>query len=264
MTNSITPTEAIGEVREAIGALPACIAGSASSAETYNLPFNKYSDVDVFCFSEFAIAVGAERLMKAGFTIDDRHSRVYTRWLKYGLNSWHTQSLKLNSPDGLECNLVYKTFDKQPLTTLSSVLESFDFGLLATGYDLERGVRMDLRSYLFPGLDPDGPLPLMPSRRDSWTGGFISQYQGLRELGRYAKYARRGYDMSLVKQDLIEGYMAAATYQATRSEPERVLLSKIYYTAAEKIEGGDYDDLEAAGKLMTSLDSLDEIMDGLT
>ena len=46
----------------------------------------------------------------------------------------------------------------------------------------------DLRPYLFPGMDVDGPLPMMPNKRDNWSDGFISQYNGLREAGRYAKY----------------------------------------------------------------------------
>lgn len=262
MADNLTPSEAISQVIDVLGALPACIAGSASSAETYGLELGRFSDIDVFVFSEFALATAAQRLVAAGFDIEPVHSRVYARWMKYGLNSWHTNSLK-TVRDGLECNLVYKTVDRKPLSSLSQVLESFDFGLLGTGYDLERGIKMDLRGYLFPGLDPDGPLPLMPARRDSWRGGFISQYQGLRELGRYAKYAQRGYDMSLVKDDLIEGYLQAALYLSTRTESEKKLLSQIYFTAVDKLRIDDFDDLEVAGKSMLTLDSLDAIMDAL-
>ena len=85
---------------------------------------------------------------------------------------------------------------------------------LDTWHAANPGPIQDMRAYLFPGHDINGPLPLMPQRRDAWRGGFISQYQGMRELGRYAKYARYGYDMSAVQNDLIEGYMNAATYMS--------------------------------------------------
>ena len=261
---TLIPSEAIGVVAQEITALPACIAGSAVSAETYGLPFGQFSDVDVFCFSKEALISTVQRLLAAGFTVDDRHARVWHRWLKYGIGSWHTNSLKMHDPTGdIETNLIFKVTNKIPLTSLSDVLESFDFGLLATGYDMEVGVKRDMRSYLFPTYDIDGPLPMMPARRDAWRGGFISQYQGLRELGRYAKYAQRGYDMSLVKDDLVEGYMAAASYMATRTEEDKLLLSRIYYAAGEMVLRDDFDELEEAGKQLITLDSLDAIMEAI-
>ena len=261
---TLIPSEAIGVVAQEITALPACIAGSAVSAETYGLPFGQFSDVDVFCFSKEALISTVQRLLAAGFTVDDRHARVWHRWVKYGIGTWHTNSLKMHDPTGdIETNLIFKVTNKIPLTSLSDVLESFDFGLLATGYDMEVGVKRDMRSYLFPTYDIDGPLPMMPARRDAWRGGFISQYQGLRELGRYAKYAQRGYDMSLVKDDLVEGYLAAASYMATRTEEDKLLLSRIYYAAGEMVLRDDFDELEEAGKQLITLDSLDAIMEAI-
>src|SRR5690606_25778178 len=130
----------------------------------------------------------------SGYELAERSERLWHRWLRYGVDHWHTNSIKLIEPGtDLEVNLIYKSVNRNPLTSLSQVLESFDVGLLGSGYDLELGLKQDLRSFLFPGYDIDGPLPLMPQRRDSWRGGFISQYQGLRELGRYAKYCRYGH-----------------------------------------------------------------------
>ena len=263
MTELMTPTELIGSVAQQLTALPACIAGSAVAAEVYGRPLGPFADVDVFCYSDSAMIVGTMKLLQAGFEVEDRHTRVWHRWVRYGMSAWHTNSLKLLSPDGAEVNLVYKKTNKHPLTSLSAVLESFDFGLLGAGYDLELGTFQDMRSYLFPGMDVEGPLPLMPQRRDAWRGGFISQYQGLRELGRYAKYAGYGYDMSAVKQDLIEGYMNAASYMGNRTEPEKQVLSRIYYTAAEKLQMNDLEDLEEFGKLIVTTDALDTIMDEL-
>ena len=261
MVDLLHPTEAIDQVRQAVTTLPACIAGSVVASEAYGHLTCDFTDVDLFCYTSEALMVGAQRLLHEGFTIEDRHSRVFHRWLNYGLPNWHTNSVKLMSPDGnLEVNLIYKTSGRNPLRSLGQVLESFDFGLLGMGYDLSTGTWHDMRSYLFPGLDIEGPLPLMPARRDAWRGGFISQYQGLREVGRYAKYANRGFDLSLVKDDLIEGYMAAASYASQRSEPEKQMLSRLYYAAAEKIEVDDLDDLTEFGRTIVSLDSLDSIM----
>ena len=263
MTELMTPTELIGSVAQQLTALPACIAGSAVAAELHGLPLGQFADVDVFCYSDAAMVAGAMRLMQAGFELEDRHSRVWHRWIKYGMSGWHTNSLKLLSPDGAEVNLVYKKINRHPLTSLSAVLESFDFGLLGAGYDLELGIFQDMRTYLFPGLDIDGPLPLMPQRRDAWRGGFISQYQGMRELGRYAKYALYGYDMSAVQNDLIEGYMNAASYMSNRTEPEKQMLARIYWVAADKLRMNDLNDLEEFGKLIVTTDTLDAIMDEL-
>lgn len=262
MTAALSPTAAIEQVMDAVGVLPAALAGSAPSAETYGLSLGQFSDIDVFTFTPEAMMVGAQRLLHAGGSIDDRHARVWHRWLTYGVSSWHTNSLKMHLGD-LEVNFIYKSTNRHPLTSLSQVLESFDFGLLGTGYDLQTGKRHDLRSYLFPNYDIDGPLPLMPARRDAWRGGFISQYQGMRELGRYAKYAQRGYDLSLVKDDLIEGYLAAAAYLGGRPEDDKQLLAQIYTAAAGKIRVGDLFDLEEAAKQVVTLDTLDAIMEAL-
>lgn len=254
----------IGTVVQDVATLPACVAGSVAAFETFGLPVGKYSDIDIFCYSPNALMVGAQRLLSQGYEVSERHERVWWRWLKYGFNSWHTNSLKLINPYGFEVNLVSKILNKSQLSSLSQVLESFDFGLLATGYDLETGTRHDMRSYMFPSWDVDGPLPMMPARRDAWRAGFISQYQGLRELGRYAKYARYGFDMSEVKDDLTTGYYNAATYNGGRTDSsEKQQLSKIYYSAAEQLEADELDKLEAVGKLMIELDSLDAIMDAL-
>jgi hypothetical protein len=120
-----------------------------------------------------------------------------------------------------------------------------------------------MRAFLFPGLDPDGPLPLMPNKRSNWRNGFISQYNGLREVGRYAKYHGYGYDLSAVKDDLVTGYWAGSSYMSTRFEPEKQQLGKIYETIAIKIEDDAIDELVEAYKTLDYNDSLDAIMEAL-
>jgi hypothetical protein len=172
--------------------------------------------------------------------------------------------MRLYSRSDVETNVVFKIADHHATTTLAQVLESFDFGLLAVGYDLEQGVRRDLRPYLFQGMDIRGPLPLVPGRRDSWRNGFISKYNGLRQAMRYAKYWQYGYDMSLVKDDLIHGYRMAASYHLNKDdEEESQFLGQIYHTLGDKIEDGAIDELITSYKTLDFNDPLDEIMAAL-
>ena len=259
----ITPDEAIEQVKVPLATLPACIAGSVVAARAYDRPLRDNSDIDVFCYTEQALISGVQRLLLAGFTLDDRFSRVWDRWLKFGLRGWHTNSLKLHSPAGLETNLVYKLAGGHPMNTLASVLESFDFGLLGMGFDLPTMQWRDMRSYLFPSYDLDGPLPLMPGKRDAWRNGFISQYNGLREPGRYAKYIHYGHDLSLVKDDLVTGYWQIARFLRERGDTDRVKLAEIYEVIALKIETDQLDELLAAGNVLPYLDQLDQILEAL-
>lgn len=257
--------DAIDSVLQSLLGLPVYIAGSAVAATTYAVLGDAYDDVDVFCATPHSLIAAAQKLQNAGFKLEDRMQRVWHRWLKYGTKNWHTNSLKLELPSvGIKVNLVYKLVDGHPTTSLAQVIESFDFGLLALGVDVESGQWRDMRSYLFPGTSPGQALPLMPNKRDNWRNGFISQYNGLREVGRYAKYHGYGFDMRLVKDDLVTGYWEAASYLANRTDhPEKVQLGKIYESIAMSMEQDDIDKLSEAGAEILYLDDLDRIMEAL-
>ena len=272
MISTSTATEVINTVLTPLAGLPACIAGSVVAAEAYALELHDTSDIDVFCYTDGALITAIERLVNHHFTLDERFERVRARWLRYGFKTWHTNSIKLHSPPirnaagdtvEYEVNLVYKLIGGRPLNSLSQVLESFDFGLLTMGYECETGLFRDLRGYLFPGLDPEGPLPLVPNKRDNWVNGFISRYNGLREAGRYGKYVRYGHDLSAVKDDMITGYLEAANYLRNRGDEDRIKLAEIYEAIAYKIETDAIDELIEANKTILVLDSLDEIMEAL-
>lgn len=252
----------IADVRSLLRGKPVFLAGSLVAEETYGKS-NAHSDVDVFCPTAEQLVATGQFLLDQGYTLDSRFERVWARWLAYGFKKWHTNSLRIHSPSGVETNLVYKLTDGHPSTSLGQVLESFDFGLLATGYDLATDTYRDMRSYLFPGMDPDGPLPMMPNKRFNWRNGFISQYNGLRECGRYAKYHSYGYDMSLVKDDLVTGYFEAAMYMSTHFDPEKQQLGKIYDAIGNHIQLDNIDQLQLAFKTLDFKDSLDEIMEAL-
>lgn len=221
-----------------------------------------HDDVDIFMPTLPALVSMGEHLLHCGASLNDRQSRVWARWLKYDTNKWHTNSVKFLLDDQ-ELNLIYKLVGGHPTGSLSQVLEAFDFGLLATGYDLEDGVFRDLRPYLFPGYDINGPLPLMPNKRQAWREGFISQYNGLRQAGRYAKYHDYGYDLSLVKDDLVVGYNMAGEYLANHYDEEKRTLGEIYYVIAEKINANAIDELIASYKKLNFKDGLDAIMEAL-
>lgn len=252
----------IATVSAPLRGMPAFIAGSVCAEEAYNLTA-AHDDVDVFMPSEQALFIGVQRMLDSGYTLEPRHERVWERWQLYGFKRWHTNSLRLLDPNGIKVNVVYKLVDGHPTTSVSQVVESFDFGLLGVGYDLKTGIRHDFRQGLFPGMDVDGPLPLMPNKRANWRGGFISQYNGLREALRYAKYTDYGYDLSLVKLDLVEGWFQAAMYLTQRDDPEKQQLGKIYEVIANRVEADDIDSIRAAGNELLHMDELDLIMDAL-
>lgn len=258
----MTASAVIADVRSLLAGEPVFLAGSLVAEQAYGKT-NAHSDVDLFCpTSQVLIAVG-QKLLCHGYKMDDRFDRVWVRWLRYGFKTWHTNSLRLTSPGGMETNLVYKLTDGHPTTSLGQVLESFDFGLLGMGWDLESDTYRDMRPYLFPGMDVDGPLPLMPNKRSNWRNGFISQYNGLREVGRYAKYHEYGYDMSLVKDDLVTGYMQASLYLGGRFEQDKQQLSLIYDTIAQHIDADNISHLASAYRTLDFKDSLDVIMEAL-
>jgi len=252
-------SDIIDEVSAPLLGLPVYLAGSLAAEEAYS-KINAHDDVDLFCSTEQVLFIAVQRLLSAGYTFKERFDRVWERWLRYGFKRWHTNSIKLISPAGNEVNVVYKLVDGHPTTSLGQVLESFDFGLLGVGYDLETKTKRDMREYLFPGLDPMGPLPFMPNKQQGWKHGFISQYNGLREPGRYAKYARYGYDMSAVKTDLIAGFWIAADYHSLSDKEDKAALGKIYEVTANLIEDDSFDKLFDASKKILFMDSLDLIM----
>ena len=270
--------DAIERVQRPLHGLPVYIAGSSVAAALYsNISDQSYDDVDVFSSTPNALVSAVNQLRFHGWEFDPRFERVWVRWMKYGFKGWHTNSIKLEHPKtGIDVNVIYKMVDGHATTSLSQVIESFDFGLLSIGgWDMERGTYHDMRSYLFPPEEVDEfltdgagrplaqALPMLPNRRNDWRNGFISQYQGLREIGRYVKYVDYGYDMSLIKDDLLTGYWAVADYLSDRDKPEKIQLGKIYEAIALHLSADNLDQLREVGKEVLFMDSLDAIMESL-
>lgn len=262
MTTPLTPDEALSSVMPLLHRQPVFIAGSCVAAQVHDIT-DGYSDLDVFVPTEQVLISVIQTLLNNGYVMDDRFSRVWERWLRYGMKGWHTNSMKMESLSGLEVNVVYKITDGHPTTSLAQVLESFDFGLLGAGYDMETDTYRDLRPYLFPGYKVNGPLPLMPSKRSNWRSGFISTYNGMREAERYVKYHDYGYDLSLVKDDLITGYFTVAAYHRTSFDEDKHLLAQIYERLGTHISDDDTVELAEAYKNFDYKDPLEQILEAL-
>lgn len=250
------------EVLSLLQGEPVFMAGSLAAAHAHGKP-DAWSDVDVFVPTEGLLFSTVKALLMQGAVPLDNFDRVWHRWQRYGLRRWHTNSMRLESLKGTEINVVFKMVDGHPTTSLSQVLESFDFGLLGVGWDMETSTYRDLRPYLFPGYDLDGPLPLMPNKRDNWRQGFVSQYNGLREGMRYLKYLQYGYDMSAVSDDLVLGYRLAASYHEGSFDAEKQALGQIYHGLADAIENGDITELDELYKVIDFNSPMSEILERL-
>lgn len=246
----------------------ACIAGSAVAAQEYGL-VHSYDDIDVFAYGNSSLIAIANTLIERGFTFaSDNEAMKWDRWLAWDLNiGWRTNSVKLkgsvNTGEDYEVNVVYKTFEKQPVKRLSLVLESFDFGHLATGYELRSGEWRDMRPYFFPGASNYISLPLLPDRQDRWANGLITQYTGIRQAGRAVKYMGYGYDLSQVVPMLIDGYRIAAAHHANHFDPDKVTLGEIYSRLADHLEDGDHDKIREADALLPQWRDVDAILERL-
>lgn len=259
----------IKELLSTLNGAHACIAGSAVTAQEYGL-VHSYDDIDIFAYGNSSLISIANTLLERGFCFGSDNERMkWDRWLAWDLNiGWRTNSVKLvgridQSIEPYEVNVVYKTFEKQPVKRLSLVLESFDFGHLATGYELRTGEWRDMRPFFFPGASNYISLPLLPDRQDRWVNGLITQYTGIRQAGRAVKYMGYGYDLSNVIPMLISGYRIAAAHHADHFDPEKVTLGEIYDRLADHLEDGDHDKIREADALLPQWRDVDAILERL-
>jgi hypothetical protein len=274
-TSNVAPTKQsvllpLRELRGLLHGANACIAGSAVAAETYSKP-HSYDDIDVFAYGNSALINIVSTLLQNGFDFASDNERMkWERWLAWDLNiGWRTNSVKLvgHQPmfklDDYEVNVVYKTFEKQPVKRLSLVLESFDFGLLATGWDLRSMQFRDMRPFFFGHSRSFDALPMLPDRQDRWANGLITQYTGVRQAGRAVKYMSYGYDLSQVVPVLIDGYRIAAGHHADHFDPEKVTLGEIYSRLADHLEDGEHDKITEANNILPQWRDVDAILERL-
>ena len=264
-TTGIKALDAVGLVVQHAKGLRCYLTGSSAAAaakmQAGIVGFeHAFNDVDLFVGSENEWIRSIQYLVDHGFTFGERQEMLLYRVLHYGTKGWHTNSMHLVSPEGLDVNLIYKTIGRHPTNSLSQVLETFDFGLLAMGWETEDGTFRDARSYQFPGLDAEGPLPLLPWRAEAFRQGHFREHQGLRSFGRAVRYfSDYGYDGSAVIPDLVLGYHAAADYYENRMEQEKIQLGNIYRSVAFHLDDQDWDKLREASDLLPRMNTMDEI-----
>ena len=265
ITHQLDSAAAVRHTLRCTAGLPAFVAGSCVAAMVYDKPY-EYSDIDVFVPNPGVYFATVQRLLGQGYAFkNERFERMWDRHLMYGFNHWHTNSMQLDDPaTQLEVNVIYKRVDGHETTKLSQVLESFDFGLLAMGFNASDGSFHDMRGYFFGGVDVRGPLPMLPYRQHTVGQGYMSQHTMLRTPGRYARYAQTyGYDLSLVKPTLVEGYAAYADYKLNRTKPDDIALGQIAQAIGSHIEQDQFDELVQFEKDLPTADGLDAIMESL-
>lgn len=266
-STSFTAAQAVELVLDQARGLRCYLTGSAASAADKEragiVGFEKsWHDVDLFVGSDLQWVRSIQYLIDHGYEFgDERMEMIWRRVLNFGTKGWQTHSMRLTSPEGIEVNVIYKTVNRAPTDSLSKVLESFDFGLLALGWETEDGTFRDMREYMFgSGIDLHAPLPLLPWRREQIQQGHFREHQGLRMFGRAARYfGDYGYDGSLVVPVMSEGYFNAAQYYQNRSKPEDLVLGNIYAHVALLLDDGDWAQLAESSAALPGMDTLDEL-----
>lgn len=258
----LTASEAVAHVRKSLRGRPGFLVGSAVAADVYG-KHDAYTDVDVFVPSTNALASTVQFMLDHGCVMNEQELRKWNRWQTIGPGDWHTSSIRLETLAGVEVNVVYKTVGKAPLTSLHAVLGSFDFGYVAMGYDLKTGTFHDGRTFWFGEQCDMHRLGLLPDRHLQWETGSIGRYTGVRQAQRWAKFALRGYDMSLSSPVLVQGYRTTATYYLSKDDPEYREYAPLYLALADLIEVGGAQEIEDAFKGLQPHDTVNSLMGGL-
>ena len=85
-----------------------------------------------------------------------------------------------------------------------------------------------------------------------------------RTPGRYTRYADEyGYDLSLVKPVLVDGYLAYAEYKSNRSKPEDQALGKIAQALSQHMQFDEFDELRTFEADLPKADGLDQVLASL-
>lgn len=254
--------QAVGYLRSHLGGRPGtCLVGSLVGADVNGK--DGWADGDVFCFSPGALMAAGQYMLDHGAVLDEQEQRKWNRWLLMGMGDWHTNSIRMELLNGIEVNLVYKTVGRVPLTSLMQVLESFDFGYVAMGWDLERGTFHDGREFWFgKGYDPES-LGFLPHREWQWLNATIGRFTGIRQPQRWAKFADRGYDMRPSQKPLADGLRITAAHYTTKDDPEYRAYAPLYLGIADLVEDYDIPALLEVYKGMQPHDPVGSLTKGL-
>ena len=255
---------------------PAVLVGSSVAIAAYGLT-GTGNDLDIFVSNEFAFGSLTAKAVSYGFVMaDDRDAKMVRRWQRNGIGSFHTNTTHLTSPEGVDVNITFKKAHGRALSTVSDVVESFDFGHLAMGFDLELGTFHDYREVLFTDyLRKQGKtfgdltaLPFLPHKEEAWQQGLISHYSAIRQFARYVKHYDYGFHLTEVTETMVKGYNIAADYWGGRDgsdsqKEEYRLKAGIYRLIANKMKAHDIVDMRASVAHIDFTDPLDAVYDSL-
>lgn len=238
----------------------ASFAGSVVSAQQYGKP-DSWGDVDIFAHNQFELV----RMVEYSLCNDwefatDKDAKTWNRWMRFGMSNFRTNTIHLTNGEW-DMNLTYKTYEGSPVRSLAQVLETFDWGLLAMGYDLRSSRFFDFRSVYFMDMDWDR-LPMMDERMARWSAGLIVPYTGIRQAGRYHKYHHvYGYDLGAVKDVLVQGYEIAGAYHLDNQwDAEKQTLGQIFLRLGEAVAADDWATLAEADNSLPVHRDLDEFL----
>ena len=181
--------------------------------------------------------------------------------MRFGMSNRWTNTIHLTN-EQWDMNLTYKSYEGRPVSSLPQVIETFDWGLLAMGYDLRTGRFFDFRPTYYPDEDWNR-LPMMDERMARWSEGLIMPYTGIRQAGRYHKYHHRyGYDLSGVKDVLRTGYEIAGSYHTDNEwDAEKQTLGQIFLRLGEAVAKDDWKTLAEADNALPVHRDLDEFLE---
>lgn len=242
-------------VRQTVAPFPSCVVGSAVLA-AYHEDLGTtgidttFNDVDVFTNSEgYFMLMGS--LLHKGYKVQDGYERTPVRHLSRGFGGWKTNSLKLQHPRGYEVNIICKYEGREELTSLYSVLLSFDWGGLCMGYD-EFGVFHDLRQAIYPDVTDDD-YGMLPARAATIGQGYMGEYIAARMFGRLAKMALRGYKMDRFAQQISNGYDVLSRHYQGFPDKKHQALAAFYHDVNKLIVNQEWQQLLDASVALIGL-----------
>jgi hypothetical protein len=202
-----------------------------------------YSDVDFFASSEMAQAGFVQSLLDRGAVpLNEEEHRKWERWMAWGRGDWHTNSIRLQTLEGIEVNVVFKLIDRHALRSPIEIVNSFDFSNVSAAKDMQSGEWIDLFPALWPTGNPD-EVRLLPDREKQWRKGKITKYPGVRQALRYGVNHERGYDMHRCVEPLVTGYRIAAAHYLDSDDEEDRAYAEVYLAVADMIQDDEIAEL---------------------
>ena len=217
------------------------------------------SDLDFFHTGKAALNQSIAMLEQRGAVpLDRKEERKLRRWQVRDMDSFHTQSLRLLTIDGVEINLVYKEENGRPLRRPVEIVDSFDFSNVSNAMSMRTGQWYDLAEVYWPGKDPDHVV-LFPHRLEQWLLGNVTQHTGVRQGQRYASNIVKHWDMIRCKAPLVQGYgLVAQGYRDDHPDSdEHMKFAAVYDVIRILIEADDIDGLLALYEDVTPQTTID-------